>query len=405
MIFNSEQLLAFIQDSDLTGTYAAPGGRDILAADASIAATTGFAALTPRTIQIRDKNAYLVEDRPFIIVLRSLNHTVATTAKVRMADRDSIIRSLSTVLEEGVHHRIYKFDIKTFFETVDTDHLCRAIRRDLRVPRIASDALERFFARMKALGISGIPRGVPLSATVADYVMREFDESISQSEFVYFYARYVDDIVIVTGGRETRSSFVRYVTKMLPPGLKFNASKTFYVDLPMDRKGTGAKKLCHLDFLGYRFSLFETKRGDSLTRPVKISIAPKKIARLKARICRSFLAFLKDGDLDQLHRRLQMLSGNFNVRDVATRLNRNVGLFCNYRRINDDSNLLEVDALLRAILMGTKAGLAARVAAKISKAQRRRLLVYRFQHSFREKTFYNFKPAELLSLRRCWEHV
>ncbi|EPM56853.1 phage-related reverse transcriptase/maturase family protein, partial [Pseudomonas syringae pv. actinidiae ICMP 19103] len=41
-------------------------------------------------------------------------------------------------------------------------------------------------------------RGLALSATITEIVMQDFDNSIKELDGVFYYGRYVDDIIVVT---------------------------------------------------------------------------------------------------------------------------------------------------------------------------------------------------------------
>ncbi|EGH68896.1 hypothetical protein PSYAC_29236, partial [Pseudomonas syringae pv. actinidiae str. M302091] len=40
--------------------------------------------------------------------------------------------------------------------------------------------------------------GLALSATITEIVMQDFDNSIKELDGVFYYGRYVDDIIVVT---------------------------------------------------------------------------------------------------------------------------------------------------------------------------------------------------------------
>jgi hypothetical protein len=108
--------------------------------------------------------------------------------------------------------------------------------------------------------------------------------------------------------------------------------------------------------IGYNFSIHETKRvGHRLSRSVDVTLASSKIRRLKSRVCRAVARFTIDSDVMSLERRLQLLTGNYNLRDVSTGRLRNVGLYCNYRRANSDAALIDLDVFMRSVFVGRRA--------------------------------------------------
>jgi len=226
---------------------------------------------------------------------------------------------------------------------------------------------------------------------------------VSKLPEVYYYARYVDDIVILTGAREDYAQFSRQIKEQLPFLLRFNDAKTKLIDLPVQPRGDGSSVVGRFDYLGYGFSVHEVSRVKRrLCRQVQVSIADKKVRRLKSRLGCAVAAFIDDGDVGLLENRLQLLTGNFNLRDVATGRTRNVGLYCNYRRANSDEAFADLDAFLRSLFVGDHSSLARRLAAKLSYSRRCSFLKFSFRKGFSHRIFYNFTPAELAKLTLCW---
>jgi hypothetical protein len=114
---------------------------------------------------------------------------------------------------------------------------------------------------------------------------------------------------------------------------------------------------------------------------------------------------LQDGSISDLERRLQLLTGNCNIRDFSTGKQRSIGLFSNYKRANSLAAFIELDSFLTSILAGNKNRLGVRLATSMNKKDRRSLLKYSFVESFQKRTFYNFSVTELALLKRCWQNV
>jgi hypothetical protein len=377
--------------------------RDQLAEAALAVVQNGFAAIDLRKIEIRGSIALCVDSTPHLVVLRCLNQIIRQATGIQPSDRDTIIRRLTTVLAEGVPHRVYKFDIKKFFDAIDVLELFGQLSNEARLPRNAVLVLENFLFELVNRNVAGLPRGIQLSATLSEYTMKRFDRFVSRLPEVYYYARYVDDIVIVTSTREDRGRFERLVKRALPPGLQFNSTKTKYVDIPVQPKSDGSAIVGSFDYLGYNFLIHETKRvGNRLARTIDVTLAPRKMRRIKSRICRAVASFVLGGDTLLLHRRLQLLTGNYNLRDFSTGRLRNVGLYCNYRRANSNASLVELDSFLRSIFVGKRSSLARRLSSRMPYHTRREFLRFSFAKSFDRRAFYNFPPNQLAELTLCW---
>jgi hypothetical protein len=398
-------LLDAIRDQDLANSDCKRLGydREKLAQAALEVIQDGFAAIDMREIKIRDNVALTVHSTPHLVVLRCLNRTIRQAVRIRPADRDTVIRCLATILAEGVPHRLYKLDIKKFFESIGVLDLFAQLANEPRIPRNVTLILQNFLIELVDRRIVGVPRGVPLSATLSEYLMMRFDSIVSRSKEVYFYARYVDDIIIITGAREDKTSFNRFIRRALPKGLSFNSLKTTFLDIPVQHKSNGAALVGSFDYLGYNFSIHETVRVDNhLSRAVDVTLAPRKVRRIKSRVSRAVANFTLNGDTALLERRMQLLTGNYNLRDSSTGRIRNVGLYCNYRRANSMAALVELDSFLRSVFVGERGSLSQKLSSKMSYKDRRSFLRYSFTKSFHDRTFYNFPPAELVKLTVCW---
>ena len=407
---NKEFVARCISAHDLLNSdlLAVPCNAVELAQHAETILRFGFASLKADKVLIKRHVAHCVRSTPHAVVLRALNRIIRETTNIRPADRDTIVRRLHTILREGVHHRIYKFDIRSFFESLDTVQLFQKLSHHPTLPRSALIVLQNYLNELRTRGIVGLPRGIQLSATLSEFALQQFDQEVSLLPDVYFNARYVDDIVIITGAREDATQFSDTIKGLLPFGLTMNLKKTKQIDLPAPSKlNFAGRSAGEFDYLGYSFQIGHAIRNSEnrFSRDVKISIADKKVRRMKSRICVAVSAYLSDHDSGLLMRRLQMLTGNYKVRDLSTGKERSVGLFCSYRQVNCEAALIQLDSFMRSILLGNRTRLARRFAATASITARRSLLKYSFVGSFRKRTFYHFRPFEHVKLRRCWQNV
>lgn len=56
-------------------------------------------------------------------------------------------------------------------------------------------------------------------------MMQDFDKKISILANVFFYKRYVDDIIIITSGEESEEIIKNTVIELLPKGLILNTEE------------------------------------------------------------------------------------------------------------------------------------------------------------------------------------
>src|SRR5438128_1910902 len=90
-----------------------------LAAEAAKSAKGGFSKANPlRTLTVRRKTAYGFQRLQDELVARKLARNLRRSTPAPLSGRDFLARALQRILEEGVPCRIYRFDIRNFFESV-----------------------------------------------------------------------------------------------------------------------------------------------------------------------------------------------------------------------------------------------------------------------------------------------
>lgn len=149
---------------------------------------------------INGKQVYCIKDnaRDFI-VSRILQQKIKQVYKLESTNRNIISAQLRNILEDRYPKIVIKADVESFYETIDfkkaidkmeADHLMSsqfiAILRNINYQYGKLSGNEK-----------GIPRGIGVSAFVAEYIMRDFDKKVRSLNGLYFYARFVDDVIAV----------------------------------------------------------------------------------------------------------------------------------------------------------------------------------------------------------------
>jgi hypothetical protein len=236
--------------------------------------------------------------------------------------------------------------------------------------------------------------------------MRDFDRQIANLPGVYYFARYVDDMIILTTEQNDHAAFLRTVADHLPSGLRLNPKKTKAV--PVRGKSNPPSLDGYFDFLGYSFSI-STKFRDAdnkFVRRVDVDISEKKISKLKSRVILSLMDFINGGTFQDLEDRLRLITGNYHIYDHARSFRRKVGIYYNYNQISLDTAkaLTELDVFLKRILLSRNGTICRRLYPLLNSPQRRKLLKYSFNTSFRSRTHYHFNAARLAQLIECWKY-
>lgn len=346
------------------------------------------------------------------LALRKLNANIVHIARLRPRARDAIARSLSAVLSECVPYRIYKLDIRRFFESIDPLHIQRALDRaglhHTVSARLVADVLNAHHAD----GGEGLPRGLAISGTLADLVLCEFDARCEDHNGVFFYRRYVDDITLVTSAEEDAVAFVAHLSHCLPVGLQFKQSKIEIREaaaLPAKPKATSVPRTERIDYLGYAFR-FDAENLPALAcghRKLHVDIARKKVCKIKTRIIKALLDCVRAPNFDLLDDRLRHLTSNLSMPDRSSGLSRLVGIHFNYSLVDASQSeaLAELDRFLQHALNSSEGRVFKRVRAILSPAQRARLSRHSFVEGAKTRRFFQMGLKKLGVVQGCWKYA
>jgi Reverse transcriptase (RNA-dependent DNA polymerase) len=369
---------------------------------------SGFSSISLRTNMLKGKNIYQVSDLAESLVVRHITSNIRRVTRVKQDDRQFIVRCLKNILSEGIPLRLYKLDISSFYESVPLELVFQNLESDYAFSGQSIRALRSLFEQLKIAGVSGLPRGVSLSATLSEYLLREFDKKMSERVGVWFFARFVDDIVVVSDGREDQASFMDFAREILPNGLRFN-SKSAILDFKPFVKGNGPSEEHGFDYLGYHFSVglsHQDRRHDGKRwRDTWLDIAPSKVRKIKSRIAKALIAYSGDSDFLLLLNRIRLLTSNFNFVDKKTGARRISGIFFNYPLIDAARSKALQDLDLYLLHAITSRHPKNRLYPVMTTSQRQQLLNLRFQDGFRNKRFFSFSPMRLAALTSCWAYA
>jgi hypothetical protein len=369
-------------------------------------AAGGITGLSLATSLLRGKPIYHLDTIEHALILRKFSRNIARLTRVRQSDRDTIVKCLKALLAEGHTFRMYKLDLRSFYESIDRDDIERQLRNDGGVPPSTLKVFHSFSDQLDASSISGVPRGLSVSAILSEYVMRRFDHSVKSVDNVYFYARYVDDIVIMTTGYENKRNFLKNIIRALPSGIQLNSNKTKTIEFGKPKVKANADAVeDSLDFLGYRFNVHRMI-DQPIKRNVYADISPNKTKRFKTRVILSALQFIKDGIFDDFFDRIRVLTGNYNVYDFDRKLKRNVGIYFNYRFIDGPQSnaLTDLDQFLKRFILAKNGRIGSQLSQLLSARQKQKILQLSFRRSFDTRGFQHFPTNRLVHLVGCWAY-
>ncbi|MCC3293774.1 RNA-directed DNA polymerase [Arthrobacter sp. zg-Y411] len=320
---------------------------------------------------------------------RQVEYELKTQTRRSMSDRNMLTRQLATALENTKGKIVIRTDIEQFYESIEHSKIRSLLRDSHHLSRTAYTYLDQLLdSYAQTVGSKkGIPRGMAISARIAEIYMANVDQNIPM-DGVIMYLRYVDDIVIVANalpGLPTLGQHMDRLKKIIVShGLFLNATKTKAFQTPSEKNFKE-----NVEFLGYDYIL--TERG------VKLDISKKRFDRYKQRVLISLDAHLQQNTQRSylmLVERMRYLMGN-------TRLSNNrrqalIGIYFS------NSALPEVGTRIRALDAFTRQEIQKRIA---DPEQAKQLLRMNFEDGFRRRTFSALSPGRISSIVKVWKHV
>ncbi|MCR9367431.1 antiviral reverse transcriptase Drt3a, partial [Vibrio antiquarius] len=255
-----------------------------------------------KQFKLMDKDAYDFSYSEDELVCKKLNDNIRRLFKIHTGDRHAIVKQVISLLSDTQPIKVLRLDIKEFYEKVNREKVLDYVINEWLLSHQNRCVLKCWDDELNNLGVSGLPRGMSLSSTLSEIRMRPFDREVKKIENVYYYARFVDDIIVIfTGDSNQLMSELETILNKNCPELSFN-EKTKLIDLNCKKN-----KLSILDYLGYKIITTSdfNKRNRKLRRKVIVKISDKKIRKIKFRIRRSFSSYVRTRNFNLLLARLE----------------------------------------------------------------------------------------------------
>lgn len=321
------------------------------------------------------------------LILRKLYRNIHRIYNVRQANRNNIVKQIITLFSENVSMWVARFDVHHFYESIDRNIILGNLEEGGRLNYQSLQLMRNLFANPVVCADNGLPRGLGISSVMSELFMKYFDLNVRKMNGVYYYARFVDDIIVFCSSKKARDKvWIEVPTMLLKLGLKLNTEKSYTWEPETDKIVT---------YLGYTFT-----KNKIQEKNVIVSIAQKKVNVIKTRITRSLVRYSKDGNFDMLKLRIKYLTGNFTLFSNSTLLPIRVGIFYNYRFATDYSVLQELDKYYQKILHCRNGRLGARI--HMSQAQCHDLEKYSFAFGYSHKVVHHFTVDQMTKIKKCW---
>jgi hypothetical protein len=295
-------------------------------------------------IMKRNKPVYVISrDSLEYFSSRIIQQRIKSDYNLLLLSRNSIIDGIKENLADCLPKSIIRTDIVEFYERIDRSKLVDILSFDGLLPIDQLIAIKRLFYNFQFLTSKGIglPRGNGISAYLSEVLLKTFDIFAKNLDEVIYYARFVDDIIVIVKEEEINTTknadkvweklnikIAELSLQLHPIGLKTTIGYT----------NSG----CSFDYLGYKFSVNNNH--------VNIGISGSKISRYKKKISLAFWDFYKDRD-SSIGVKTTLLRNRLRYLTLVTMLSGmksgiKVGLPATYLNLTDFSGLDELDKFL-----------------------------------------------------------
>lgn len=337
------------------------------------------------------------------MVLRKLNDNIKRVFNVKTIDRNRIIPQIKVLLAETGEFWLQKLDIQKFFESIDRGEILRAVCDDPRLSYESKRLLEKLFATSDVNKEAGLPRGISLSSTLSELYMQKFDGACRALDSCYFYARYVDDIVLLF--HEKPKAPLDSLAKQLPAGLVFNLEKCSFLHRPAKGPVLMSNGMQAVTYLGYEFNY--VSRNPNKPSELQVGIALKKIKKIKTRIMLALFDFCKSHDYELLKRRLKFIASNYRIGQETNSGNLYAGIHYNHSLIDEArlQDLQLIDGFVRKAVFSKSGSLGKKLHPLLTMEQRRELCGLSLLHGHQKKVVRPFEPTEFYQIKSVWNYV
>jgi hypothetical protein len=359
--------------------------------------------------EAKNKPTYFSTSIEEKLILRRCSSNIRQTLNRRPNYRNRMCREIKSFLKEGTKFRVYKIDIKSFFESISPIIVKKSLDDKGTISTHTKNLINAYLNEFEDF----VPRGMEFSSTIAELVLEEFDEKLIKDNRIIYYSRYVDDILIITCAGENKKKFYKEVEELMPKGLKFNYNKKEIIDVAERKKSGGNQngtQVAKFDYLGYEFRVVDTflaPEDNSVKakfRKVEVNIASNKIKLIKTKISKALVHYGKSGDFELLKARIKYLTSNRDLVQKSTGHAIPTGIYYNYNLVNSDSNsLTDLEISLRKLILSYDNLFKKPTFRPLLIEHKRELLKCSFAQGFNKRIYKKYSPKALKEIVRIWK--
>lgn len=335
------------------------------------------------------KPVFCIDAEPAtFFVIKQLQRNIHRIYGVKQANRHDLVCQLRDMIGSNFPFELVRTDISSFYESIDRKRLIEKLDGD----QLLSPASKKYIKQVldsygKISGTStGIPRGVGISAYLAELYLRPVDKAIKATPGTVLYCRFVDDIVAVFARPPAGTNLGSYKDRIInifnDNALTHNAAKTFEFKLADPSPKS-------FEYLGYRFSLTGGK--------CEIEPSTAKVDKYRARMKAAFDAYWWQRSISpktayrELVARIKFLTGNTRLSNSKSQAV--TGIYYNNSVATDLGSFDQLDKELKALIGTLK-----------STSLQKQLKKLKFATGFMQRRYHNFSTRELQMIVGAWKH-
>lgn len=339
---------------------------------------------------IKGKDTYTIDtsNASTFFLLKQIQYNLKYIFKIKQSNVNFLLSQLKISLSNRFPKIIFKIDISSFYESIPRDRVISKLIDDPKLSLQTRKTIKYIFNTFSKnySEVQGFPRGIGLSAYLAEYYMKDFDDFFKTHSDCSFYARYVDDIILIFNPplNTVKIDYEALIRETLKEkGLVLNQQKKKIINID----NTNA----HFDYLGYVFNI----KGNQLH---SINLRDSRITAYCNKISLCFISYLRqfkkapNKAAKKIENRLRYLTSN--TRLIHNKQNVMVGIYFSNKLTTDLKQLEDLDTfLLKKIETNI---IDERLKVKLSS--------YSFKNGFLNKKYIKFPKKFIQEIQKLWKY-
>ena len=171
-----------------------------------------------------DKQIFTIDTSQweYFYAIKNLQRILRGLFNVKQANKHQIMSNVKLLLNTTAPFYLIRTDITSFFESIPQQALLDKINANNLVNNKTKGMIRGILSEYnrqkdthKIKTDCGVPRGIGISSYLSEIYMHDIDQHIRNREEVIFYARYVDDILLILAGLPNNQNICQYYKHLI----------------------------------------------------------------------------------------------------------------------------------------------------------------------------------------------